>query len=219
MLSRLGPPLLVSDRADEAAELAEAAVEMLRDTGNQRELALALHVLGCAENDRGEFAAAAETLQESLAIARAAGDKWMECGDCGALYCLHCDRGTQSTARRSHARLMTAALALGNDLTCLFSLGLLAVAAAQDGDAHLSGLFWGAVERLDMDVGETMWRRDRLELQKMLPEPSAEFTRGHQEGRELGTNDALNLALHRPHRVHELALDVNDRRFSKRSCG
>jgi hypothetical protein len=85
-----------------------------------------------------------------------------------------------SLARES----LAIAVQIGNDVASLWSLGLLSVAAAKQAEERLAGTLWGAAEALDAEVGETIWRRDRLQLEELLGETSAEFEAGREEGRE-----------------------------------
>jgi len=56
-------------------------------------------------------------------------------------------------------------------------------------------LLWGAAERLDEGLGETLWRAARAQGEEALGERDAEFELGFEEGRRLPLEDVLALSL------------------------
>ena len=195
MLARLGPPLIEAGRVDEAERLVEEAVSMNRELGQPRELAMALHILAAAAKARGDLAKESALMQESAAIARQIGDSWQ------LAWNLH--NMAESALRQDDPdlawSLATEALALsrelGDDLAVLICLSRLASAANRRGDARRAGALWGAVERIDHELGATLWRTERSDEEELLGERGAEFELGAEEGRSLSLEEALALVL------------------------
>jgi hypothetical protein len=76
-----------------------------------------------------------------------------------------------------------------------FGLAVLAWAEHARGELRRAAILWGAVERLDGELGETMWRNHRDEYQARLgPEVLADEA-GLSEGRALELEEAVELAL------------------------
>jgi len=197
LLTRLAPPLIVAGRREEAEALAAEAVAIQRDLGNTSELPLSLHILGSVALERGDWATAADLLEESLGLAREAGDAWMVAGDSYQLAEAALQRGDPQSAWSAAREGLAVSHGLGDQLTALICLGFLAAAAAQGGERRLAGLLWGAAERLDEDLGESMWRRERRQVEERLTQRGADFEQGVEEGRELGLDEAVALALDR----------------------
>jgi predicted ATPase/class 3 adenylate cyclase len=194
MLNRLGPPLMVAGRHEEAERAATEALAISRELGRAVEAALALHVLGAVAFDRGEWQQAEELYAESYAVSREVGDTWQVAYNLVNLADLALQRKDHTRAWSLACEALGLVRKLGDDLMSLACLGTLAVAAAGAGDPRRGGALWGAAERLDQELGETMWRSERDRLEEMLGERGPQFEQGVEEGRRLTLDEAVALA-------------------------
>jgi len=193
MLARLAPPAIEEGRHEDAERFAAEAVTIHRELGNRPELAISLHVLGSAAVMRDDWSLGRELLEESLVVAREAGDAWTVAGDAYQLAYIALNQD-DPIAALSHARDgLHVAHAIGDRLTTLICLSFVAIAAARVGHARVAGVLWGAVERLDEELGDSMWRRNRVEAEELLGDRSGEFEDGAAEGRELEFDDVVAL--------------------------
>jgi predicted ATPase len=195
MLTRLGPPLLEAGRVEEAERLVKEAVSINRELGRRDELALSLSILGGAAYDRGDFEKANELLEESAALAREISDSWQLVWDLHNLADLALRRDDPARASSLGCQALSLACEIGDDLAALICLGILSVAAAKRGKSGLAGALWGAAERLDHKLGETLWRRGRAEWEELLGERGPSFERGVAKGRTLSLEEGVALAL------------------------
>jgi len=193
-LIRLGPPLSTEGRYHESQRVLEEGLALSRPLGLWDEVAIALQILGANAAYRGDWSMARSYLAESVAVGRRRGDL------AGLVYSLvnlaaEWREGDLVEAGSLACEASQAARSIGDDLGTLLVFVDLAIVAAKSGDARRSGLFWGASERLDEALGETMWRRERPEYEEQLGEPGEGFAEGVAEGRRLSVDEAVALAL------------------------
>ena len=84
---------------------------------------------------------------------------------------------------------------LGEESGTMGCLGLFSTIAAASGDDERAGLLWGAVERLDEELGESYIRGDLERYRERLGERGPEFEAGVAGGRSLTVDEAVALAL------------------------
>ena len=77
----------------------------------------------------------------------------------------------------------------------IFALVLRAIVLKRRGDVERAGSLWGAVDRLDAELGETMWRNARREYEELLGTRDPAFESGVEAGRKLPLEDAVAVAL------------------------
>jgi hypothetical protein len=76
--------------------------------------------------------------------------------------------------------------------------GWLARAVSGLGDVRGAAIFWGAGERLDTELGHTMWRLHKTEVEAELAPAVLADKEGLAAGRALTTAEAVKLALRVP---------------------
>jgi predicted ATPase len=195
MLTRLAPPLLEGGRIEEGERLVAEAVSINRELGNSGELALSLEILGAAAHERGDMERADELLEESAALAQEIGDYWQVAWNLHLLADIALQRDDLERAWSLARDGLARAQEIGDDIAVLICVGILAIVAKRSGDARRAGVLWGAAERLDEELGETLWRATRAQGEASLGERDAEFELGVEEGRRLPLEDAVALAL------------------------
>jgi hypothetical protein len=70
-------------------------------------------------------------------------------------------------------------------------VGELAVIAAKLGDRDRAGLLWGAAERLDAELGPSLFAAERAKLESELGERDEEFELVVAEGRALELDEVI----------------------------
>jgi predicted ATPase/class 3 adenylate cyclase len=195
MLTRLAPPLIEGGHVEEGERLVEEAVSMNRELGQKGELALSLSILGAAAHERRELQKANELLEESAALAQQVGDYWQVAWNLHMLADVALQRDDLGRALSLSRDGLIRAQEIGDDLAVLICLGILAIVAKRSGEERRAGVLWGVAERLDEEIGETLWRATRRQGDEMLGERGADFELGVEEGRRLPLGEVLALAL------------------------
>ncbi len=195
MYNRLGPPLQAMGRLDDAAAVIEKAAALLGRLGEDRELAIALNNLGSVTRMRGDLGRARYLLESAIALNRKLGDlqatrmtldsladMWMQAGDL--------ERGI-SFSREA----LEIAWANRDLISVAVCFGRLAVAASGLGNVRGAAMFWGAAERLDAELGQTVWRNRRASCEARLSREVLTDEEGLATGRALRTAKAVEFAL------------------------
>jgi predicted ATPase len=194
-LTRLGPPLMVLGRVDDAERLVEEGLAINRELGKTDELVLSLNILAGAAYERGDLARADELYRESTDLAREIDDPW------GLVWNLHnqadlaLEQDDPARAWSLACESLSVAREIGDDQAAVICLGILSVASHRSGKPHRAGVLWGAAERLDRDLGETMWRKsdDYARLLKKLGKRTPDLEQGVEEGRVLTLDEAVGI--------------------------
>jgi len=81
-----------------------------------------------------------------------------------------------------------------------FCLAVLAWATSALGDTRSAARLWGAVERVDAEIGPTYWRNQSASYAAQLAPEVLDLTQALAAGRRLTTAQAVELGLgaHRP---------------------
>jgi len=195
MLTRLGPPLTVVGRYEEADRVVREAAAIHRELGNSIELAMSLHILGAIAAERGDWQSAAPLMEESAALARETGDTWQLAYGLSNLAEVAIRSGNLEVADRHGREALTFANEIGDDVLTIFALALRSITVARLGDLERAGALWGAAEQLDEELGESMWRRERVAHEQLLGERGAAFERGVEAGLKLSLEEGVRLAL------------------------
>jgi tetratricopeptide (TPR) repeat protein len=195
MLARLGPPLYVAGRADEGEHYVEEAVAINREIGYQFGLVESLHILSGAYRERGDLAGCQELLEESLGIAREIDDELWIGWDLGMLAFIARLRGDLERAWALGCEAAARARQRNSAFELLTGLAELAVIAALSGDRRRSALLWGATERLDAELGQSLFETERDRLAAELGERDEAFEAAVAEGHALELDEVLELAL------------------------
>jgi predicted ATPase len=195
LLNVTAPPLMAAGRNDEAEHVLTEALALNQELGAEGEVALSVNLLGHAAYDRGDREKAAEMWGRSVELARRDGILWMLANNLDNLAELRLAGGDLEEARELCREAIVRGLELGEEPGTLVSLGLFSLIAASSGDEEKAGLLWGAVERLDEDLGETYVRADAERFREQLGERGPEFEKAVARGRLLTLAEAAALAL------------------------
>jgi predicted ATPase/class 3 adenylate cyclase len=195
MLARLGPPHYVAGRAEEGARYVEEAVAINRDLGYGFGLVESLHILSGAYRERGDLAGSQELIEESLRIAREIGDDVWIANDLALLAYVLRLRGDLERAWELERDALAGFQQRNDPLHVLGSVAELAVIAALRDDPPRAALLWGAVERLDEELGPSLFATERDELAVQLGDVDEALV---AEGRSLPLEQVLERTLHEP---------------------
>jgi predicted ATPase len=198
MLARLGPPHYVAGRVDEGAAFVEEAVAINRELGYQFGLVESLHILAGAYREREDLAAAQELLEESLRIAGEIDDALWISWDLSQLAYIHRLRGDLEGAWELEVEALRRSRWRHDRFHTLGCLGELAVIAAKLGDGRRAALLWGAVERLDAELGPSLFADDRAKLEQELGERDEAFELLVVEGRAVELDEVIARAVEPP---------------------
>ena len=198
MLARLGPPLFVAGRIDEGGQLVAQAVALNRELGNTSGLIESLHILAGAARERGDLEKARELFEESTALARETGDSVWVGWNLFNLADVALRRSEPARAWSLSREALSEARAHGDGQVALNCLAILSVAAAMSRAPWQAGVLWGAMERLDAEVGRSLWRLDRARYEELLGERSGDFERGTDRGLALTLDEALAVSADDP---------------------
>jgi hypothetical protein len=72
---------------------------------------------------------------------------------------------------------------------------VLSISALRRGEPGRAGRLWGAAERHELELGPTLVKSDDPFFRKLLGEPGPTFERDREEGRAMGLDEAVALAL------------------------
>jgi tetratricopeptide (TPR) repeat protein len=158
LLNMSGPPLMAAGRNAEAEQVLAEALALNQELGADGEVALSVNLLGHVAYDRGDREKAAEMWGRSVELARRDGILWMLANNLDNLAELRFEAGGLDGARKLCREAIVHSIELGEEPGTMVSLGLFSLIAASSGDEQKAGLLWGAVERLDADLGETYAR-------------------------------------------------------------
>jgi tetratricopeptide (TPR) repeat protein len=195
MLNRLGPPLAALGRDEESGSVVAEAASIHRDLGNKPELALSLQILGARAFEHGDVQTAIELLEESAAVARESGDMHMLAYALANLAEGALVGSDLETANRYSIEHLALARELGDNVQLIFGLAVRAIVVVRSGDEERAGALWGAAERLDVQLGETMWRNERHHYDELLGERGPLFEQGLEAGAKLSLEQAVELGL------------------------
>jgi hypothetical protein len=152
--------------------------------------------VGAIPRDAGDKESAHALIAESAARAREAGVHWWEGGMLAELAALSLDAGRVEEAETRARESLAISEQLHDRPGEVFGVGLLALAAAERGEAERGGRLWGAIEDESSGAPLGGWRRHRDEFAgRVLALASPEFERGRARGREWTLDDAVEYAL------------------------
>jgi predicted ATPase/class 3 adenylate cyclase len=194
MMTRLGPPLEAAGRKDEAEAVVRESLAIHRELGDKAEMALALHMLGIFGWEQNPDEARA-LLEESVELARELHDLWQFEYSVLNLAELELESGDHGRALALCREGVDAARQLGDQMTTLWAARELSIIAGRRGEAELAGQLWGATERLEEELGDTLVSKDRTAYRERVGDLGAAFERGREQGRGLSIDDAVELAL------------------------
>ena len=168
VLAGLGVIAAQSDPA-RARDLFGESLALYRGLGDQDGEWIVLHNLGELERRQGEYKRAAELLEESVVVARQHGDLESVAMSIQGLGDVALDLGHWEVAlqRYRESLAMTRTLVAGGRTAC-YCLAGLAAAAAMKLDAPRAGLFWGALQALEDELGIRLPPGERSPYERKL---------------------------------------------------
>jgi predicted ATPase len=200
LLHRLGIQAMRQGELAHAREYVDASWELHRRNENPDARAWArtqvVGTLGAIARDEGDAARAFELVAESLEIVREFGHPWWESGMLAELGAQALEAGRTDEAASRARESLALAREMRDRPGRVFGVGLLAVVAAERGEAELAGMLWGAIEDEDAVAPLGGWRRHRAGCEaRVLSAADERFERAREAGRELSLDDAVELAL------------------------
>jgi predicted ATPase len=195
LLHRLGIHAMRKGDLERARELIGESHEIHERHADVWGLTQTIGTLGAIERDAENPERARELISESAALANEIRHRWWESGMLAELAQLDLAAGRIDEGKATALKALTLAEEIRDRPGRVFSVGLLARAAAESGESKRAGLLWGAIE--DEDAGAPLggWRRHRqASEQRILELAGPEFERARIEGRELTLDDAVELA-------------------------
>jgi len=184
-----------------ASTLYDESLAIRRQLGDQRGVAQGLNGLGAIAFAQGDYSRSQALFAESLAIRRALRDQH---GIAQGLHNLAQSLRYQGEHRRALALFREALAAhrqLGERENLAFGLESIANVTAQLGEPEPAARLWGAAQRVREDLGTPLPPSDApghsaeiAEARAALAD-EATFDRAWQEGRAMGLEEALRLAL------------------------
>ena len=164
---------------------------LFADLGLTAPAAGRLTYLADLEWQNGDHDAARTALERATELYAAAGDRFgvascrHGCGD------LALDQGDDTSARVSYAEALEAMVDSGSDLDLAYCFGGLAAVAARGGRLADAGCLWGAVERIEDELGQALNETERTVYTASLGDRRRSDVAA---GRSLSTAEAVNLA-------------------------
>jgi predicted ATPase len=184
----------------EAEALAREAVDLLRARASREGLCFSLIHLAIALRWRGEWAAAHESYEQSLVIARELGTPWEIGTALREIGLAECDGGRCDLALTHLAEAMTILHGLGDRPGVIESLeGLAGVAAATAAPGRAARL-WGVAHALQQEMGGARSAHQKLIYERQVRPVRAvltgkAFDQAWNEGRAMTLDDAVRYAL------------------------
>ena len=196
MIHRLGLQFMREGDLERARELVAESGAIHERRGDKWGLTQTVGTMGAIERDAGDLERARGFIEASAALANEIEMAWWESGMLAELAQLELASGRIDEGREAALRSLALADEVGDRPGRIFGVGLLARAAAELGDSERAGLLWAAIE--DDDAGAPLggWRRHRQANEaRVLELADRDFERARAEGRELGLEEAVALAL------------------------
>jgi predicted ATPase len=186
---------VIPDRHDRRT-LAEEALRLNRRLGRQRGEAQAFHALATIEWKAGNKEHATELMDRSAALARACGFVWWEL-NCVYMSCEWALQvGDSAAAERLAREALELARRIGERMTAVYLLAILARLDAEAGRRELAGLLWGAIEAEEARRPVGQWEAEREDYAgPVLAHAGREFDIGREAGRNLSLDEAIERAI------------------------
>jgi predicted ATPase/DNA-binding SARP family transcriptional activator len=175
---RVGVVILHKDNdVEEARRLWEASLETCRREDDAIGELQLLGNLGRLEFPDGDRRRGLAMIEQSIAMAREEGWLWWQTQWLNRLGEIHCADGRWEEGEQRAREALELAQQMGNGHYALYSLAVLARAAALRGDAQRSRVLWSVVEAADEPPGR-FGRFDRDEYRAVIPDgpPPEELT-------------------------------------------
>jgi predicted ATPase/class 3 adenylate cyclase len=196
LLHRLGLHAMRKGDLEQAREIVGASHEIHERSGDAWGLTQTIGTLGAIERDAENTERAHELISKSAALANEINHAWWEGGMLNELAQLDLAAGRIEEGKATAVKAMALAEEVRDRPGRVFSVGLLARAAAESGDSKRAGLLWGAIEAEDAGAPLGGWRRHRpATAERILELAGPDFEHARLEGRELTLDDAVRVAV------------------------
>ena len=196
LLVRLGSSALYRDDLVAARDFGAQSLTLSREVGETQAEALALWVVGEAEQRLGNPQLGIELFRQSADLAGETGFMWQRTRMLRRLADWALEHGDPAEARRDLEESLRLSHELGDRISVVFALARFARIEAEAGELERAGLLWGAVEVEEETGSLGAWygERDRFAV-PLLAFAGEAFDRGRDEGRRLSLDEAIERAL------------------------
>jgi predicted ATPase len=196
LLIRLGSSALYRDDPVAARDFGAQSLALSREIREPRAEALALWVVGEAEQRLGDPGLGVELFRQSADLAGEIGFMWQRTRMLRRLADWALEHGDPAEARRDLEEALRLSHELGDRISVVFTLARLARLEAELGWPEKAGVLWGAVEAEEEAGGLGAWYGERERFAgPLLAFAGDEFDRGRDEGHRLSIGDAVVYAL------------------------
>jgi len=199
LLVRFGSSAMYRGDLVAARDFGLEALALSREVGDPQAEALALWVVGEAEQRLGNVEPAMELIRQSADLAGQIGFAWQRTRMLRRLADWAVEHGDSAEARRDLEESLRLSHELGDRISVVFALARLARVEAEQGRLEQAGRLWGAVEAEEETGSLGAWygERDRFSV-PLLAFGGEEFDRGLEDGGHLSLDEAVALALDEP---------------------
>jgi predicted ATPase/class 3 adenylate cyclase len=196
LLLRLSSSALYRGDPERTRELGTRSLETSRRVGDRPTEALALWVLGEAEQALGNDETGIDLIRQSADLAGEIGFVWQRTRMLRRLADWAAEQGNWPEAAEAIRESLVLSREIGDRISTVFELARLARIAAELGDIEEAGRLWGAVEAEENRGGLGAWfgERDRFAA-PVLVHDGPTFARGRAEGRAQPLEAAVEEAL------------------------
>jgi predicted ATPase len=195
-LLRLGYSALYLGQPERALELAHESLSASREVGYMAVESQALGLAGEVEYLQGNRQVGTDLIEQSVALAGAAGFRWWRSRMLRKLVDCRLELGDTAAAGESARESLELLQETGDRQMMVFTLARVARIAAESGDAQVAGFYWGAIEAEEAESALGAWANERERLgAPVLAHAGSEFERGRALGREAGLDTAVQRAL------------------------
>ena len=178
----------------------ERARALGEETGSERLRLTSLSGLSSAIASEGEFAQARKIKESCLSATKALGDRWVQAWVTGALAKVCLDMGDLDAARCYITEALAITRDLGNNWSVPYAIEAIATILMRQNQAPKAVRLYGAASlhremlALEFSPSDQILHREALEfLHKAVPDE--QFAEEWKQGRALGFQAAVNLAL------------------------
>jgi predicted ATPase len=193
---RLGSAAQKLGELERARRLTEESLDTFRLVGHKPGECMALGSLGLIEAREENIAQARELLERSAALARDVGFHWWEAIILGELAQLLVDRGDHQLGETRSCEALSLIHRVGDRQNTVYTLAVIAWAAAGRGDIERAGRLWGAIEAEESRGPIGGWERERETYERrVLGKAGPAFERARQNGQTLSLDEAVDEAL------------------------
>ena len=187
----LGP--MEQGRPQEAGPMLDEAEDLHRKLGLPGGLRRVLHLQGQQAAAVGDLDRGRRLLRESADLSVGADDHFSAASSLHSLGDLDLEAGDPEAAEKDYRDALRISWDSGADRLVCYSLAGLASRAAESDDPEQAALLWGFVEAYEERLRFTLRRRGLYE--KLCGPPAATHPERHDEGRRLGVDKAVEIAL------------------------